>query len=98
MCVDDFIFLSGYNIHLLARFFFFLIECMGTILSRCVSRGRVGSEEPVPSESRRKGDAHAFSNGINALLITCPERKIYLSSPRICDQGISASVLLRDEN
>lgn len=62
-----------------------------------MSRER-GSEEPVPSETRREGDAHAFSNGINALLITCPERKIYLSSPRICDQGISASVLLRDEN
>lgn len=41
---------------------------------------------------------NAFSNGINVLLITRPERKIYLSSLGICDQGISASVLLRDEN
>lgn len=51
-------------------------------------------------EERKKGgeDTNAFSNGINVLLITRPERKIYLSSPGICDQGISASVLLRDEN
>lgn len=51
-------------------------------------------------KKRRKGEraTNAFSNGINALLITRPERKIYLSSPGICDQGISASVLLRDEN
>lgn len=46
----------------------------------------------------KEGGTRVFSNGISVLLITRPERKIYLSSPRICDQGISASVLLRDEN
>lgn len=51
-----------------------------------------------PLRNARQEGIHAFSNGINVLLITRPERKIYLSSSRICDQGISASVLLRDEN
>lgn len=53
--------------------------------------------EICPPKIKREG-THAFFNGINMLLITRPERKIYLLSPRICDQGISASVLLRDEN
>lgn len=49
-------------------------------------------------KTRKREVTNAFSNGINVLLITRPERKIYLLSPRICDQGISVSVLLRDEN
>lgn len=72
-------------------------ECMGTILSRCAKSARGGSVKPGFFKIEG-GGTHAFSNGINVLLITRPERKIYLSSPRICDQGISASVLLRDEN
>lgn len=64
----------------------------------CVAlRGRDGSCGTCPFKIKKEG-THASSNGINMLLITRPERKIYLSSPRICDQGISASVLLRDEN
>lgn len=39
-----------------------------------------------------------FSNGINAILITSPEREFYFLSGRICDQGISARVLLRAVN
>lgn len=74
------------------------VECMGTDFVSLPGKGdtRDPCETCLSKTVERR--MHAFSNGINALLITRPERKIYLSSPGICDQGISASVLLRDEN
>lgn len=75
-------------------------KCLRTFFCVAVERRTRdgGSVEPVSGNRGEKEDARVFSNGINALLITRLERKIYLSSPGICDQGISASVLLRDEN
>lgn len=63
----------------------------------CVKRKGTDSRN-LSLQNQERRNAHTFFNGINMLLITRPERKIYLLSPRICDQGISASVLLRDEN
>lgn len=87
------------------RAFFRVVRGMKAVASRKSVRswtehgGEAGGKKAGEWEERKEEKrGWIFSNGINVLLITRPERTICFSSRGICDQGISGHVLLRDGN